>query len=116
MKDYVMFIEKADVRPDNNLGYTHELVQAWGLASDGEINEIKDTKVIYKAVSILEEMKTGIKWESFFSLSRHFYQTTVSVREDYLDLFNSKRKRGRPAKNVMDLMDKEIKNHGATVL
>ena len=41
-------------------------------------------------------------------LRNRFVLTTVYIREDYLELYNSKRKRGRPAKVVMKLMSKEI--------
>lgn len=63
MKDYVMFVERSNVWVDNNMGYYHEFIEAWGLTSKGVI----------------------------------------------LELYNSRRKRGRPAKNVMKLMAQEIR-------
>ena len=41
-------------------------------------------------------------------LRNRFVLTTVYIREDYLELYNSKRKRGRPAKVAMKLMSQEI--------
>ena len=42
MNDYVMFVVKNKVVPDNNMGYYQEFIEAWGLTLKGEIDEIKN--------------------------------------------------------------------------
>ena len=108
MNDYVMFVVKNKVVPDNNMGYYQEFIEAWGLTLKGEIDEIKNPDDIYHYMSILKITRKGVNWKYEDSFSNHFNLTTVYIREDYLELYNSKRKRGRPAENVMKLMSKEI--------
>ena len=107
MKDYVMFVERSNVWVDNNMGYYHEFIEAWGLTSKGRINEIKDSNDIYHYLFI-ERIKKDVDWKEFYSHTKHFVLTTVYIRENHLELYNSMRKRGRPAKNVMKLMAQEI--------
>ena len=108
MNDYVMFVLKDEVVPDNNMGYYREFIEAWGLTPKGEIDEIKNQDDIYQYMSILKITRKGVNWKDKNTLSNRFVLTTVSIHEDYLELYYSKRKRGRIAENVMKLMSKEI--------
>ena len=108
MNDYVMFVLKDEVVPDNNMGYYREFIEAWGLTPKGEIDEIKNPDDIYHYMFTLKITRKGVNWKDKESLSNHFNLTTVFIREDYLKLYNRKRKRGRPAKAVMKLMSQEI--------
>jgi hypothetical protein len=56
----------------------------------------------------LKITRKDVNWKDKESLSNLFNLTTVFIREDYLKLYNRKRRRGRPAKAVMKLMSQEI--------
>ncbi len=111
VKDYVMFIVKSSIRPDFNMNYTHDLIEAWGMTDDGEVICFADDHAVWDYVRS-SERESSEDWSKYRSQYDHWIPgvrfeslwTDVWVRPDHTKLYESFSRRGRSKKRVMELM------------
>ena len=99
---YVILVQKYKLVPDFNMGYYSEYIYAEALSEDGTIVQL-NTKKQYSEIS------------GFLNIfnSKHFTTgsiivTDAEVRTDYVEMFNSKRGRGKTYFSILHEISEEI--------
>ncbi len=92
---YVILVHKYRLVPDFNMGYYSEYIYGEALMEDGTIISLDTEKQyweIYRTLNILNS-------EQFTSGSD--IVTDAKVRTDYVEMFNSKRRKGKTYFSIM---------------
>jgi hypothetical protein len=105
IRSYIMMVEKYKQVPDFNMGYYSEFICAEALSEDGTIiplNTKKQYFEIYGSLNVLnsKQFTTG-----------SIIVTDADVRTDYVEMFNSKRGRGKTYFSIMHEIAKDIEKH-----
>ncbi len=110
MKNYIMFVDKSKVSVSLiSLGYIHDHIEAWGLTEDGDIEIIADPHDIWSYVLHTGRGKDDY-WSKYWCQRRRpeWIQTDVTVRHDFVEMYESLCKRGRTKEKIMQLMSEAI--------
>ena len=92
---YVILVQKYKLVPDFNMGYYSEYIYGEALTEDGTIISLDTEKQYYEI------------WRTLNFLNpKHFTSgsiivTDAEVRTDYVEMFNSKRRRGKTYFSIM---------------
>ena len=98
---YIMVVDDYELWPDNNMGYGSTFIYGEALMDDG-------TVIPYYSESEYREACPGFSEYIYVSTGKYPNYTDAYVRNDYKEVFESKRKRGKTFFSIMHEMAKEV--------
>ena len=112
IRSYIMIVEKYKRVPDDlSMGYYSEFICAEALSEDGTIIPLNTKKQYFEIYGSLNVPGSLNILNSEHFTTGSIIVTDAEVKTDYVEMFNSKRGRGKTYFSIMHEIAKDIEKH-----
>ena len=102
----IILVERYDWNVDLNMGYNHSFIEGYGLNENGAIIHI-DLKKEMETMIENTHKHSSYQWKEISNCGPRIITDTY-IREDWLEAFQTYRKRGRSSVKIIQMISADI--------